>query len=62
MEPNGPGALSFRCVQAAVTSNWGPGDSGAWCWTRDGRLVGMGMAYAHIDNAHYCCADVRIFV
>lgn len=55
VEPNGLGALSFRCVQAAVTSNWGPGDSGAWCWTRDGRLVGMGMAYAHIDNAHFCC-------
>eukprot|EP01033_Poteriospumella_lacustris_P018001 gene18001-12905_t len=55
VRPNGMGDLSFRCVHAAVTSNWNPGDSGTWCWTKDGSLVGMGMAYAHIDHQHYCC-------
>eukprot|EP01038_Epipyxis_sp_PR26KG_P007021 gene7021-9592_t len=61
VEPGGLGALVFKCIQAAptapadTTKNWQPGDSGTWCWTEDGFLVGMGMAYAHIGGKDYCC-------
>ena len=50
------GFLQFRCVHALYTANWQPGDSGTWCWTADGALVGMGMAYNTNDNGDkYCC-------
>jgi hypothetical protein len=45
----------FNCFHAETSENWAPGDSGTWCWTEDGMLIGMGMAYAHIDRKHYCC-------
>lgn len=45
----------FHCILAKVTVNWSPGDSGAWCWTDEGTLVGMGMAVEHIGTEHYCC-------
>jgi len=35
--------------------NWQHGDSGTWCWTEEGQLVGMGMGYAHIERRHFCC-------
>lgn len=55
IQPDRVGSLVFICIHAETQRNWNPGDSGTWCWTEDGMLVGMGMAYAHIDNRHYCC-------
>ena len=55
VQPDGVGSLVFICIHAETQRNWNPGDSGTWCWTEDGMLVGMGMAYAHIDNRHFCC-------
>lgn len=46
---------TFKCVHGQVSQNWQPGDSGTWCWTEEGQIVGMGMAYAHIEGNHYCC-------
>jgi hypothetical protein len=51
-EENG---LTFMCVHAKAKANWNPGDSGTWCWTQDGHIVGMGMASAYIDGKTYCC-------
>jgi hypothetical protein len=53
--PAGIGNLVFYCVHGKAPFNWIAGDSGTWCWTEDGKLVGMGMAFAHIDNVHCCC-------
>lgn len=55
VQPDGVGSLVFKCIHAETLRNWAPGDSGTWCWTENGMLVGMGMAYAHIDNKHSCC-------
>lgn len=55
VQPDGVGNLVFNCIHADTKKNWQPGDSGTWCWTEDGLLVGMGMAYAHIEGKHYCC-------
>eukprot|EP01042_Synura_sphagnicola_P030633 gene30633-39464_t len=53
VEPNGMRALSFRCVQAAISvtvaRGAGRGTSSWWAWcTR---------TLIH-DSKHYCCADV----
>lgn len=55
VQPNGLGNLVFECIHADTEKNWQLGDSGTWCWTEDGLLLGMGMAYAHIEGQHYCC-------
>lgn len=55
VQPDGLGNLVFHCIHAVTKKNWQPGDSGTWCWTEDGLLVGMGMAYAHIEGKHYSC-------
>jgi hypothetical protein len=48
--------LVHRCYHAATSArDWQPGDSGTWCWTASGMLVGMGIAYASIDGVYYCC-------
>jgi hypothetical protein len=50
------GSLVFNCIHAdANKRNWQCGDSGNWCWTEDGLLVGMGMANANIEGKNYCC-------
>lgn len=55
VQQDGVENLVFNCIHAITKKNWQPGDSGTWCWTEDGLLVGMGMAYAHIEREHYCC-------
>lgn len=55
VQPDGDGGLVFECIHAETNSNWKTGDSGTWCWTETGSIVGMGMAHAHIDGKHYCC-------
>ena len=55
VQSGGLGNLVFNCIHADTNKNWQPGDSGTWCWTENGLLVGMGMAYAHIERKHYCC-------
>jgi len=47
--------LTFMCIQAETKKNWVRGDSGTWCWTKEGLIVGMGMGYACIENRGYCC-------
>jgi hypothetical protein len=49
------GGLVFKCIHAETTMNWKPGDSGTWCWTSDGKLVGMGMAHVEIQGRNFCC-------
>lgn len=55
VQPGGFENFVFYCIHAGTNNNWQPGDSGTWCWTEGGLLVGMGMAYAHIDQKHFCC-------
>lgn len=53
-----PGSLGLvhRCLHASTkVRDWQPGDSGTWCWTGEGMLVGMGIAYASIGGVYYCC-------
>ena len=47
--------LTFMCIHAETIKNWLAGDSGTWCWTKEGLIVGMGMGYACIENRGYCC-------
>ena len=47
--------LTHKCIHAETTKNWEAGDSGTWCWTKEGLIVGMGMAFACIENRGYCC-------
>lgn len=37
----------FSCIQARVTQNWHAGDSGTWCWTNDGQILGMGFGFLY---------------
>ena len=53
VQSKGLGDMVFHCIHSTTQKNWQSGDSGTWCWTEDGLLLGM--AYAHIDNQHYCC-------
>jgi hypothetical protein len=53
LQPDVVGSLVFNCIHAETHQNWAPGDSGTWCWTEDGKLIGMGMACAHIYNQHF---------
>jgi hypothetical protein len=56
VQPGGDDGLVFMCIHAkAKKDNWTCGDSGTWCWTEDGKLVGMGMAFASIQGENYCC-------
>lgn len=56
VNPSGTAGLVFRCVHAVQQNPyWLPGDSGTWCWTADGALLGMGMARARIGGKSYCC-------
>ena len=55
VKPDGLENLVFECIHAATERNWQLGDSGTWCWTESGFLVGMGIAFAHIEREHYCC-------
>lgn len=49
------GGLVFDSIHSAVEMYWQTGDSGTWCWTEEGLLVGMGFAYAIIGGIKYCC-------
>jgi hypothetical protein len=53
VQPNGAGGLVFQCIHSLVEMNWKSGDSGTWCWTETGHLVGM--AYASETGQNYCC-------
>jgi len=55
VNPSGVSNLVFNCIHAVTKMNWQTGDSGTWCWTKVGLLVGMGMAYANIEGKRYCC-------
>jgi hypothetical protein len=53
----GPDELQvFKCINAPVVQNWHPGDSGTWCWTDDGEILGMGFGVLHgeTNGDHRC--------
>lgn len=48
--------LTFKCINAPVIQNWHIGDSGTWCWSNDGEIIGMGFGILHgeTNNDHRC--------
>lgn len=50
VSPGDSNALEFQCIHGQVFENFAAGDSGAWCLTSDGRLVGMAMASTFVGG------------
>jgi hypothetical protein len=54
----GPDELQvFKCINATVVQNWHPGDSGTWCWTDDGEILGImgfGVLHGETNGDHRC--------
>ena len=55
VQPDDTNGLVFHCIHSLVEQNWRKGDSGTWCWTEAGELIGMGMAYTTEGGKVYCC-------
>jgi hypothetical protein len=50
----------YHCICAKVLNgNWTKGDSGTWCWTEDGKLVGMGIGQLYDEVYILPMSDVE---